>query len=141
MESRLRPSPRTVFAQQFAALFAAAGNPTLRRVATAAEARMRADSGKYRPAGRSDRRAPRPVPTDTSWRARATTGPSRSGMSAIRLIPRLSAIFCKRAGWHPVVGSGPTARRGSYLRCHPWGADSAVWRDHMSQLPYAPPCG
>ncbi|MEV2221964.1 WD40 repeat domain-containing protein [Nocardia vinacea] len=42
MESRLRPSPRTVFAQQFAALFAAAGNPTLRRVATAAEARMRA---------------------------------------------------------------------------------------------------
>lgn len=42
MESRLRPSPRTVFAQQFAALFTAAGNPTLRRVASAAEARMRA---------------------------------------------------------------------------------------------------
>ncbi|WP_433521856.1 hypothetical protein ACQPZ2_32060 [Nocardia pseudovaccinii] len=42
MESRLRPSPRTVFAQQFAALFEAAGNPTLRRVATAAEVRMRA---------------------------------------------------------------------------------------------------
>ncbi|WP_433714788.1 hypothetical protein ACQP2U_12385 [Nocardia sp. CA-084685] len=42
MESRRRPSPRTVFAQQFAALFEAAGNPTLRRVATAAQARMRA---------------------------------------------------------------------------------------------------
>ncbi|MEV4239282.1 MULTISPECIES: hypothetical protein [unclassified Nocardia] len=42
MESRVRPSPRTVFAQQFAALFEAAGNPTLRRVATAAPARMRA---------------------------------------------------------------------------------------------------
>ncbi|MFI9510901.1 hypothetical protein [Nocardia sp. NPDC052566] len=39
--SRWRPSPRTVFAQQFAALFEAAGNPTLRRVAAAAEARMR----------------------------------------------------------------------------------------------------
>ncbi|MEV6280977.1 AAA family ATPase [Nocardia sp. NPDC051832] len=39
---RLRPSPRTVFAQQFAELFDAAGNPTLRRVAAAAEARMRA---------------------------------------------------------------------------------------------------
>ncbi|WP_194820453.1 AAA family ATPase [Nocardia sp. XZ_19_385] len=39
---RLQPSPRAVFAQQFAALFDAAGNPTLRRVAAAAEARMRA---------------------------------------------------------------------------------------------------
>ncbi|MEV0252607.1 hypothetical protein AB0H76_38885 [Nocardia sp. NPDC050712] len=39
---RLKPSPRAVFAQRFAALFDAAGNPTLRRVAAAAEARMRA---------------------------------------------------------------------------------------------------
>ncbi|WP_433679452.1 WD40 repeat domain-containing protein [Nocardia sp. CA-119907] len=41
-EPRLRPSPRTIFSQQFAALFEAAGKPTLRRVAAAAEARMRA---------------------------------------------------------------------------------------------------
>ncbi|WP_433193364.1 hypothetical protein ACQP1G_32050 [Nocardia sp. CA-107356] len=41
-EPRLRPSPRSVFSQQFAALFEAAGNPTLRRVAAAAEAWMRA---------------------------------------------------------------------------------------------------
>ncbi|WP_194820454.1 WD40 repeat domain-containing protein [Nocardia sp. XZ_19_385] len=38
---RLRPSPRTVFAQRFAELFDAAGNPTLRRIAAAADARMR----------------------------------------------------------------------------------------------------
>ncbi|WP_330252364.1 NACHT and WD repeat domain-containing protein [Nocardia sp. NBC_00565] len=38
-------SPRAVFAQRFADLYAAAGNPTLRRVATAAEARMRAAQG------------------------------------------------------------------------------------------------
>ncbi|MGW4773744.1 nSTAND1 domain-containing NTPase [Nocardia sp. NPDC004278] len=41
-EPRLRPSPRTTFSQQFAALFESAGNPTLRRVAAAAQARMRA---------------------------------------------------------------------------------------------------
>lgn len=46
-DPRRRPSPRTVFVQQFAALFAAAGNPSLRRVAAAAEARMRG----ARPAG------------------------------------------------------------------------------------------
>ena len=40
-ESRWRPSPRAVFSRQFAALFEAAGNPTLRRVAAAVEARMR----------------------------------------------------------------------------------------------------
>ncbi|MEV0766587.1 hypothetical protein [Nocardia sp. NPDC050435] len=39
---RLQPSPRTIFAQRFGELFDAAGNPTLRRVAAAAEARMRA---------------------------------------------------------------------------------------------------
>ncbi|MEV6280978.1 AAA family ATPase [Nocardia sp. NPDC051832] len=38
---RLRPSPRTVFARRFAELFDAAGNPTLRRVAAAADARLR----------------------------------------------------------------------------------------------------
>lgn len=38
-------SPRAIFAQQFAELYAAAGNPTLRRVASAAEARMRAARG------------------------------------------------------------------------------------------------
>ncbi|MET8873900.1 WD40 repeat domain-containing protein [Nocardia sp. NPDC004604] len=41
-EPRLRPSPRSIFSQQFAALFESAGNPTLRRVAAAAQARMRA---------------------------------------------------------------------------------------------------
>ncbi|WP_405182442.1 hypothetical protein OG225_16165 [Nocardia sp. NBC_01377] len=40
-ESRWQPSPRAVFSRQFAALFEAAGNPTLRRVAAATEARMR----------------------------------------------------------------------------------------------------
>ncbi|MEV0252606.1 AAA family ATPase [Nocardia sp. NPDC050712] len=39
---RLQPSPRTIFSHRFAELFEAAGNPTLRRVAAAAEARMRA---------------------------------------------------------------------------------------------------
>ncbi|MFE9325628.1 AAA family ATPase [Nocardia sp. NPDC052278] len=38
-------SPRAVFAHRFADLYAAAGNPTLRRVATAAGARMRAAQG------------------------------------------------------------------------------------------------
>ncbi|MBF4997560.1 hypothetical protein IRT45_10360 [Nocardia sp. BSTN01] len=42
---RPRSSPRTVFSQRFAELFAAAGNPTLRRVAAAADARMRATRG------------------------------------------------------------------------------------------------
>ncbi|OXR44185.1 hypothetical protein B7C42_03745 [Nocardia cerradoensis] len=42
---RPRPSPRTLFSQRFAELFAAAGNPTLRRVAAAADARMRATRG------------------------------------------------------------------------------------------------
>ncbi|MCC3314558.1 NACHT and WD repeat domain-containing protein [Nocardia africana] len=42
---RPRSSPRTLFSQRFAELFAAAGNPTLRRVAAAADARMRATRG------------------------------------------------------------------------------------------------
>lgn len=39
-------SPRAVFAERFAQLYTAAGNPTLRRVATLAEQRMRAAAGK-----------------------------------------------------------------------------------------------
>ncbi|MEC3913188.1 WD40 repeat domain-containing protein [Nocardia sp. CDC160] len=38
-------SPRSLFAQRFTELYEAAGNPTLRRVATAAENRMRAAQG------------------------------------------------------------------------------------------------
>ncbi|MEV5837354.1 NACHT and WD repeat domain-containing protein [Nocardia sp. NPDC052112] len=38
-------TPRAIFAQRFADLYAAAGNPTLRRVANAAAARMRAAQG------------------------------------------------------------------------------------------------
>ena len=53
-EPRLRPSPRAVFAQQFAALFEAAGSPTLRRVA--AEARMRAARGPGQKGGASVQR-------------------------------------------------------------------------------------
>ncbi|QLY31949.1 WD40 repeat domain-containing protein [Nocardia huaxiensis] len=48
-------SPRGLFAQRFTELYAAAGNPTLRRVATAAETRMRAASGN-RPTGASAQR-------------------------------------------------------------------------------------
>ncbi|MBL1078530.1 hypothetical protein JK358_29405 [Nocardia sp. 2] len=48
-------SPRKLFAQRFAELYAAAGNPTLRRVATGAEARMRAAQGN-RPGGASPQR-------------------------------------------------------------------------------------
>lgn len=48
-------SPRALFAQRFAELYAAAGNPTLRRVATAAENRMRAAQGN-RPGGASAQR-------------------------------------------------------------------------------------
>nr|WP_040815145.1 hypothetical protein [Nocardia concava] len=43
-DGRLR-SPRAAFARRFAELYAAAGNPTLRRVANAAEERMRAARG------------------------------------------------------------------------------------------------
>ncbi|MET8871045.1 hypothetical protein [Nocardia sp. NPDC004604] len=49
-------SPRAVFAQRFADLFAAAGNPTLRRVANAAEARMRAAQGPRAAASASAQR-------------------------------------------------------------------------------------
>ncbi|WP_330253851.1 hypothetical protein OG874_04425 [Nocardia sp. NBC_00565] len=55
-EPRLRPSPRAVFAQQFAALFEAASSPTLRRVAAAAEARMRAARGPGQKGGASVQR-------------------------------------------------------------------------------------
>ncbi|MGW4354430.1 nSTAND1 domain-containing NTPase [Nocardia sp. NPDC004582] len=48
-------SPRALFAQRFAELYASAGNPTLRRVATAAENRMRAAQGN-RPGGASAQR-------------------------------------------------------------------------------------
>ncbi|MFD0365852.1 NACHT and WD repeat domain-containing protein [Nocardia sp. GCM10030253] len=49
-------SPRAVFAQRFAELYAAAGNPTLRRVATAAESRMRAAQGaRHAPAASAQR--------------------------------------------------------------------------------------
>ncbi|MFB7721617.1 WD40 repeat domain-containing protein [Nocardia sp. NPDC056100] len=48
-------SPRTHFAQRFAELYEAAGNPTLRRVAAAAEQRMRAAQGT-RPGGASAQR-------------------------------------------------------------------------------------
>ncbi|WP_405489412.1 NACHT and WD repeat domain-containing protein [Nocardia sp. NBC_00511] len=48
-------SPRTLFAHRFTELYEAAGNPTLRRVATAAEARMRAAQGT-RPGGASAQR-------------------------------------------------------------------------------------
>ncbi|WP_019928169.1 NACHT and WD repeat domain-containing protein [Nocardia sp. BMG111209] len=53
---RLRPSPRTTFSQRFAELFAAAGNPTLRRVAAAAEARMRAARAAGQKSGASVQR-------------------------------------------------------------------------------------
>ncbi|MFF2552546.1 WD40 repeat domain-containing protein [Nocardia sp. NPDC058058] len=53
-ETQVR-SPRTHFAQRFAELYEAAGNPTLRRVATAAEHRMRAAQGT-RPGGASAQR-------------------------------------------------------------------------------------
>ncbi|MVU78842.1 hypothetical protein GPX89_16510 [Nocardia sp. ET3-3] len=48
-------SPRALFAQSFTELYAAAGNPTLRRVADAAETRMRAAQGN-RPGGASAQR-------------------------------------------------------------------------------------
>ncbi|MFI6870080.1 hypothetical protein [Nocardia sp. NPDC050406] len=48
-------SPRALFAQRFAELYEAAGNPTLRRVASATEARMRAAKGS-RPGGASAQR-------------------------------------------------------------------------------------
>ncbi|MBL1075077.1 hypothetical protein JK358_11800 [Nocardia sp. 2] len=48
-------SPRALFTQRFTDLYAAAGNPTLRRVATAAESRMRAAHGN-RPGGASAQR-------------------------------------------------------------------------------------
>ncbi|MFE3193024.1 hypothetical protein ACFXHA_28705 [Nocardia sp. NPDC059240] len=48
-------SPRAVFAERFDKLHAAAGNPTLRRVASAAEDRMRAARGN-RPGGASAQR-------------------------------------------------------------------------------------
>ncbi|MFE3256074.1 NACHT and WD repeat domain-containing protein [Nocardia sp. NPDC059229] len=48
-------SPRALFAKRFTELYEAAGNPTLRRVATAAEHRMRAAQGT-RPGGASAQR-------------------------------------------------------------------------------------
>ncbi|MFC9873641.1 hypothetical protein ACFVJR_13710 [Nocardia salmonicida] len=56
-------SPRALFAQRFAELYAAAGNPTLRRVATATERRMRgAQAGTPSPQRISDWKAGRNVP-------------------------------------------------------------------------------
>ncbi|MFE1596138.1 hypothetical protein [Nocardia sp. NPDC058705] len=56
-------SPRVVFAQRFADLYAAAGNPTLRRVASASERRMRgAQAGTPSPQRISDWKAGRNVP-------------------------------------------------------------------------------
>ncbi|MFI9506453.1 AAA family ATPase [Nocardia sp. NPDC052566] len=61
-------SPRAVFTQRFAELYAAAGNPTLRRVASAAETRMHAARGAGAGAGAasaqriSDWKAGRNVP-------------------------------------------------------------------------------
>src|SRR5690349_9272880 len=48
-------SPRTFFARRFTELYEAAGDPTLRRVAAAAESRMRAAQGN-RPGGASAQR-------------------------------------------------------------------------------------
>ncbi|MEC3913185.1 nSTAND1 domain-containing NTPase [Nocardia sp. CDC160] len=53
-EDQIR-SPRALFARRFTELYEAAGNPTLRRVATAAENRMRAAQGA-RPGGASAQR-------------------------------------------------------------------------------------
>ncbi|GAB0107583.1 hypothetical protein JMUB6875_65770 [Nocardia sp. JMUB6875] len=53
-EEQIR-SPRALFAQRFSELYAAAGNPTLRRVASATEHRMRAAQGT-RPGGASAQR-------------------------------------------------------------------------------------
>ncbi|WP_043647891.1 NACHT and WD repeat domain-containing protein [Nocardia thailandica] len=56
-------SPRAVFAQRFAELYAAAGNPTLRRVATATERRMKgAGAAAPSPQRISDWKAGRNVP-------------------------------------------------------------------------------
>lgn len=56
-------SPRALFAQRFAELYAAAGNPTLRRVAAATERRMRgAQAGTPSPQRISDWKAGRNVP-------------------------------------------------------------------------------
>ncbi|MGY0503387.1 WD40 repeat domain-containing protein [Nocardia sp. FBN12] len=56
-------SPRVLFAQRFAELYAAAGNPTLRRVAAATERRMRGtQAGTPSPQRISDWKAGRNVP-------------------------------------------------------------------------------
>ncbi|MFD3595254.1 hypothetical protein ACFWU5_21230 [Nocardia sp. NPDC058640] len=56
-------SPRALFAQRFTELYAAAGNPTLRRVATTTERRMRgAQAGTPSPQRISDWKAGRNVP-------------------------------------------------------------------------------
>ncbi|MGV9409072.1 WD40 repeat domain-containing protein [Nocardia sp. NPDC003693] len=54
IEEQIR-SPRALFARRFTELYEAAGNPTLRRVAAAAETRMRAAAGA-RPGGASAQR-------------------------------------------------------------------------------------
>ncbi|MBY8861638.1 hypothetical protein K7711_34540 [Nocardia sp. CA2R105] len=59
---RLRPSPRTQFSERFVELFEAAGNPTLRRVAAASGARMRAARASGQPGGV-------PVQRISDWKA------------------------------------------------------------------------
>ncbi|MFF3570454.1 ATP-binding protein [Nocardia jiangxiensis] len=59
---RVPQTPRTVFANRFAELYEAAGNPTLKRVATAAGARMRAARAKGQGGGVSAQRI-------SDWRA------------------------------------------------------------------------
>ena len=59
---RLRPSPRTRFSERFVELFEAAGNPTLRRVAAASGARMRAARAPGQPGGV-------PVQRISDWKA------------------------------------------------------------------------
>ncbi|MCU1645809.1 MAG: hypothetical protein JWN03_6084 [Nocardia sp.] len=83
-------SPRALFTQRFTELYEAAGNPTLRRVATAAETRMRGAQGN-RPGGASAQRI-------SDWKAGRNV-PARFE-SLLPVV--LTLVELARKGGHPL---------------------------------------
>lgn len=133
-ESRWQETPRVAFARRFAELYEAAGNPKLRRVESAAKARMAAAQprGPFASAQRiSDWRTGRNVPAKFDFflpvlltlidEARKASAPVPQTLLSVR---EWEELWRSADGWNPDAADAPSP----YLGLEPFGrADAEVF--------------
>ncbi|MFI1917700.1 hypothetical protein [Nocardia sp. NPDC020380] len=133
-ESRWQETPRAAFARRFAELYEAAGNPKLKRVESAAKARMAAAQprGPFASAQRiSDWRTGRNVPAKFDFflpvllplvdEARKATEPVPQLLLSVR---EWEELWRSADGWNPDAADAPSP----YLGLEPFGrADTEVF--------------